>query len=83
MPRFLERKLKEKYGADSDIPYEIMNKLGFMKGSKKTAKGHAAEEKHESKTASQGDPKDPKFHGQIDDKTKAKMINKLKGFSTK
>ena len=40
-------------------------------------------EKLESKTASQGDPKDPKFHGQIDDKTKAKMVNKLKGFSTK
>ena len=39
--------------------------------------------KLESKTASQGDPKDPKFHGQIDDKTKAKMVNKLKGFSTK
>lgn len=47
MPAFLERKLKKQYGAKSDIPYKIMNKLGYMKGSKTTAKGKAAERKHQ------------------------------------
>ena len=47
MPKFLERKLKQQYGEESDIPYKVMNKLGAMKGSKTTAKGHAMEKKHE------------------------------------
>lgn len=47
MPKFLEEKLKKEYGAKSDIPYKVMNKLGFMHGSKETAKGKAAEKKHE------------------------------------
>jgi len=46
MPRFLEEKLKRRYGVKSKIPYMIMNKLGFMRGSKETAKGRAAERKH-------------------------------------
>ena len=46
MPRFLEEKLKKEYGKDSDIPYKIMNKLGFMHGNKETKKGKAAEAKH-------------------------------------
>ena len=46
MPAALESKLKKEYGADSSIPYKIMNKLGFMKGSKVTAKGKAADKKH-------------------------------------
>lgn len=46
MPAFLERKLKAEYGADSAVPYKIMNKLGLMRGSKITAKGRAAERKH-------------------------------------
>lgn len=46
MPKFLERKLKAEYGADSKAPYAIMNKLGYMRGSKETAKGRAAEKKH-------------------------------------
>lgn len=49
MPKFLERKLKKQYGATSDIPYKIMNKLGVMRGSKITAKGRRWESKHQSK----------------------------------
>ena len=47
MPKFLEDKLKREYGADSKIPYAVMNKLGAMHGSKETAKGRAMEAKHE------------------------------------
>ena len=39
MPKELEAKLKHEYGANSDIPYKIMNKLGVMHGNKETAKG--------------------------------------------
>lgn len=39
MPKFLEQKLKKEYGANSNIPYKIMNKMGVMKGNKETAKG--------------------------------------------
>ena len=46
MPKFLELKLKREYGADSDIPYKIMNKMGVMRGNKITAKGKAMEKKH-------------------------------------
>lgn len=46
MPRSLERKLKKEYGEKSDIPYKVMNKLGYMKGNKETKKGKAAEKKH-------------------------------------
>lgn len=35
MPKALEQKLKKEYGANSDVPYKIMNKLGLMKGNKK------------------------------------------------
>ena len=47
MPAFLEKKLKKEYGSKSDIPYKIMNKMGYMKGSKETKKGKVAEKKHE------------------------------------
>jgi len=46
MPKFLEKKLKERYGADSSIPYKIMNKMGAMRGNKETAKGREMERKH-------------------------------------
>lgn len=46
MPKFLEDKLKKEYGANSSIPYKIMNSRGFMRGSKVTAKGKAIEVKH-------------------------------------
>ena len=48
MPKFLERKLKARYGADSAIPYKIMNSIGAMHGNKETAKGRAMERKHAS-----------------------------------
>jgi hypothetical protein len=46
MPQFLEKELQSKYGKKSSIPYRIMNSLGFMKGSKETAKGREAQKKH-------------------------------------
>lgn len=46
VPRFLEKKLKRRYGADSSIPYKIMNSLGYMRGNQETAAGRAAEQKH-------------------------------------
>ncbi len=48
MPEFLEKKLKARYGANSDIPYKIMNAKGYMKGSKETKAGAAAQRKHEA-----------------------------------
>ncbi len=50
MPKFLEAKLKNKYGAESDIPYKVMNSIGAMKGNKTTAKGEAMQKKHEAKS---------------------------------
>jgi hypothetical protein len=47
MPAFLEAKLKSEYGAKSAAPYKIMNKLGYMRGNKETAKGAAAQRKHD------------------------------------
>lgn len=47
MPRFLEQELKKEYGANSSIPYKIMNKMGVMKGNKTTLKGIAMEKKHQ------------------------------------
>lgn len=46
MPKFLEKQLQQEYGAKSDIPYKIMNAKGYMRGSKITPKGVAAEKKH-------------------------------------
>lgn len=46
MPQFLEDKLKQEYGANSDIPYKVMNKMGAMRGNKETAKGKAMDAKH-------------------------------------
>ena len=45
MPKKLEKKLREEYGAKSDIPYKIMNKLGYMRGNKETPKGKALDKK--------------------------------------
>ena len=49
MPAFLEKELKAKYGAKSDIPYKIMNSIGAMRGNRETPKGREMEEKHEAK----------------------------------
>ncbi len=46
MPAFLEKKLKAEYGANSDIPYKVMNAMGAMHGNKETAKGRAMARKH-------------------------------------
>lgn len=46
MPKFLERKLKAEYGDNEHAIYGTLNKLGYMKGSKETAKGKAADKKH-------------------------------------
>lgn len=46
MPEFLERRLKKEYGANSKIPYMVMNKIGAMRGNKETAKGQRMERKH-------------------------------------
>jgi hypothetical protein len=52
MPVFLEAKLKREYGADSAIPYKVMNKLGAMRGNKETAKGKRMQKKHDAKMRS-------------------------------
>lgn len=54
MPAFLEAKLKKEYGADSKVPYKIMNKIGAMRGNKETAKGKRMEKKHRAKAHSEG-----------------------------
>lgn len=46
MPKFLEDKLKREYGANSKIPYKVMNSIGAMKGNRETAKGRAMQKKH-------------------------------------
>ncbi len=50
MPRRLEAKLKKEYGASSDIPYKVMNELGYMKGNKETAKGRRLDVKERVKS---------------------------------
>ena len=65
MPKFLEDKLKKEYGADSSIPYKIMNRLGFMKGNKETVKGKEAERKHGS---------NPKIKGEMDKEKEVEAI---------
>lgn len=47
MPKFYEKKLKEEYGQNSNIPYKIMNSQGLMRGNKVTSKGRAMERKHQ------------------------------------
>ena len=45
MPKYLEEKLKKEYGNNKGAIYGTMNKLGYMKGSKETAKGRALDKK--------------------------------------
>jgi hypothetical protein len=54
MPKFLEDKLKKEYGANSKIPYMVMNKIGAMRGNKETAKGKRMAKKHAAKGRSIG-----------------------------
>ena len=48
MPKFLEEKLKKQYPDNPGAVYGTMNVLGMMKGNKETAKGKAAQEKHDA-----------------------------------
>jgi hypothetical protein len=75
MPKFLEEKLKKHYGANSDIPYKIMNKLGFMRGNKTTAKGCAAEAKHKSNPNVKGESTKEKEVDEIRRSSIKKNIN--------
>jgi len=52
MPKFLEEKLKKEYGANSSVPYKIMNAMGAMHGSEITAKGRAMQVAHDLKVKS-------------------------------
>jgi hypothetical protein len=61
VPKFLEDKLKKEYGADSKIPYKVMNKIGAMHGNKETAKGRAMEAKH-AKDMKKAKPRDSESH---------------------
>lgn len=45
MPKALEAKLKKEYGNDKHAIYGTLNKLGYMKGNKETAKGKALDRK--------------------------------------
>lgn len=45
MPKQLEEKLKKEYGNNKYAIYGTMNKLGFMRGNKETAKGKALDKK--------------------------------------
>jgi hypothetical protein len=47
MPKFLEQALKNEYGANSDIPYKVMNAKGYMRGNKETPAGRALQIKHD------------------------------------
>ena len=45
MPKKLEAKLKKEYPNNPSAVYGTMNKLGYMKGNKETAKGRALDKK--------------------------------------
>lgn len=45
MPHKLEQKLKKEYPHNPGAVYGTLNKLGYMKGSKETAKGRALDKK--------------------------------------
>ncbi len=45
MPAKIEAKLKKEYPNNPGAVYGTMNKLGYMKGNKETAKGKALDKK--------------------------------------
>lgn len=73
MPKFLEDKLKAEYGADSKVPYKVMNSIGAMRGNKETAKGARMEAKHER------DMKAGKASGQHPHKNLGRYLHPKKG----
>jgi hypothetical protein len=65
-PKFLESKLKKEYGANSKVPYMVMNKIGAMHGNKETKKGKNMEKKHDAKKTTlpvKGDKPKPLYTG--------------------
>lgn len=54
MPKFLEQKLRAEYGDNPSAVYGTLNKLGYMRGNKETAKGKAAQKKHDAKKRGKG-----------------------------
>ncbi len=62
MPKFLEKKLKAEYGANSKIPYKVMNSIGAMHGNKETTKGKAMEKKHNAKMETESSQYDWRKH---------------------
>lgn len=48
MPKFLEEKLKQEYGANSAIPYKVMNSIGAIRGNRETEKGRQMQAKHDA-----------------------------------
>jgi hypothetical protein len=78
MPKFLEKKLKKEYGADSSIPYKVMNSIGAMRGSKETPKGEAMESKHKHDMGLGGKNK-KKVHKPLPSKKKKSFAQALNG----
>lgn len=74
MPKFLEKKLKKKYGKDSSTPYKIMNSIGAMHGNKETAKGHMMERKHELGLGGKNKLHNPEMHKKKKKKTFAEAL---------
>ena len=75
MPKFLENKLKKKYGKKSSVPYKIMNSIGAMRGNKETAKGARMEEKHDEHIKGLGS------HMNMNHKIESTKKKKKKSFS--
>ncbi len=80
MPKFLEKKLKKQYGEKSDIPYKVMNKLGYMHGNKETAKGAAAQRKHDSDEEERLEPPDKVENEAIEKEPVMKKRRKMSMF---
>ena len=49
MPAELERKLKKEYPHNDKAVYGTLNKLGYMRGNKETAKGRALDKAKKKK----------------------------------
>lgn len=47
MPEFLKKKLEREYPKNPGTVYGTLNRLGMMRGNRETAKGRAAQRKHD------------------------------------
>ena len=54
MPKFLVDKLRREYPHNDAAVFGTLNKRGYMRGNKVTAKGRAAQAKHDRKAARGG-----------------------------